>query len=129
MGIIWGLLAGACSGLIFGGFVICIATENEEIIMTAATIVCSILGLILGGYIDIVNYEAYISSYNAKKEVIELSLKSETISDLEKIEIVKQVTELNGELAEAKVSYNKFIYFYLDRNKINNIEAISLDKE
>ena len=122
-----GLVLGLLFGFLFG--ILILVGRNEVIIPVIVVVLITILGGIIGIYFDRINYEKYINSYIIKKQVIEESLNNEILSGLEKLELLKQVVELNGEYAEKKTIYNKPIYFYLDRDKINNIEMIKLDKE
>ena len=124
-----GLLMGFLIGILIISFVEMISNNIGIISIILILIILTVSGGLIGIYFNKINYDIYINSYIAKKEVIEQSLNNEILSDLEKIELVKQVIELNGELAENKVKYNKFICFYLDRNKINNIEMINLENK
>lgn len=120
---------GLLIGLLISFVIVCLVSiENDNLILNIFIFILSItIGIIVGYYVDKLNYEQYINSYTIKKETIESSLNSNILSDLEKIELLKQVVELNGELAENKVKVNKFIYFYLDKSKINELEKINLE--
>lgn len=104
--------------------------KNNYFAATTIIIISTIFSALLGIYVNNINYIKYINSYIAKKEVIERSINNNNLSNLEKIEIVKQILELNGELAEKKTEYNqKLLYFYLNTNKINKLKEIEIVEE
>lgn len=104
--------------------------KNDYFVATTIIIISTIFSALLGIYVNNINYIKYINSYIAKKEVIERSINNNNLSNLEKIEIVKQILELNGELAEKKTEYNqKLLYFYLNTNKINKLKEIEIVEE
>lgn len=104
--------------------------KNNYFVATTIIIISTIFSALLGIYVNNINYIKYINSYIAKKEVIERSINNNNLSNLEKIEIVKQILELNGELAEKKTEYNqKLLYFYLNTNKINKLKEIEIVEE
>ena len=70
----------------------------------------------------------YVKEYLAKKETIEASLEIE-LSGLERLEIVKQVTELNGEIAERKASFELWHFVVYDNTIYDGVELIKLNKE
>ena len=70
----------------------------------------------------------FIAGFEAQKQTIEMSLDNENLSGLEKIELVKKATELNGELAERKSRFNMWHYVSYDNSMYDNIEPISLEK-
>lgn len=122
---------GIILGILFGGlFALIPLAENEYLIGVIVIVISIVLCGLIGIYADNIYYQEYINSYIAKKDVIEESITNDNISDLEKIEIVKQIVELNGELAEKKIEYNqKFLYFYLDSSKINELEKIKIKED
>lgn len=70
------------------------------------------------------SHKAYLQKYLAQKETIEMSLESDNLSGFERVELVKQASELNGELAERK-AYIKYWYSGVSDNTIyDNIEFI-----
>lgn len=122
-----GILLGILMGILFA---VVLLIEEKHFIAFTIIAICTILGSLIGIYIDNITYTKYINSYIAKKDVIERSITNNNLSDLEKIEIVKQIVELNGELAEKKTEYNqKLLYFYLDTNKINKVKEIEFVEE
>lgn len=52
----------------------------------------------------------YVEQYLAQKQTIEQSMQSEKLTGLERMQLVQQATELNGELAEHRAKYNKWHY-------------------
>ena len=69
----------------------------------------------------------YITNYKTQKEVIENSLQSETLTGYERAALVNKAAELNGELAERKVVFNRWYNCYLDYSLYDNVEPINLD--
>lgn len=90
--------------------------------------ICAWIGFIFIG-IGIYTEEEriFIARFEAQKQTIEMSLDNENLSGLEKIELVKKATELNGELAERKSRFNMWYYVSYDNSMYNDIEPISLD--
>ena len=73
------------------------------------------------------SHKAYLQKYLIQKETIEMSLESDNLSGFERVELVKQATELNGELAERK-AYIKYWYSGVSDNTIyDNIEFIKFN--
>lgn len=74
------------------------------------------------------SHKAYLQKYLVQKETIEMSLESDNLSGFERVELVKQATELNGELAEKK-AYIKYWYSGVNDNTIyDNVEFINLNR-
>ena len=57
-----------------------------------------------------------------------MSLENEELSGLERIELVKQATELNGELAERKARVQLWHFVVYDNTIYDNVELIKLTK-
>jgi hypothetical protein len=72
--------------------------------------------------------KVYVQKYLAQKETIEMSLKNEELTGLERIELVKQATELNGELAERKARFQLWHFVVYDNTIYDNVELIKLTK-
>lgn len=122
-----GILLGILIGVVFAAILL---IEEKHFIAFTIIAISTISSALIGIYVDNITYTKYINSYIAKKEVIERSITNNNLSDLEKIEIVKQIVELNGELAEKKIEYNqKLLYFYLNNSKINTLEEIKFVEE
>lgn len=69
----------------------------------------------------------FIAKFEAQKQTIEMSLDNENLSGLEKIELVKQASELNGEMAERKAKLQVWHYVSYNKSAYDNIEPISLE--
>ena len=91
--------------------------------------VCAWIGFIfIGVQLNTNDHRAYLQKYLIQKETIEMSLESENLSGFERVELVKQAAELNGELAEKK-AYIKFWYSGVNDNTIyDNVEFINLNR-
>lgn len=90
--------------------------------------ICAWIGFIfigIGTYTE--EERIFIARFEAQKQTIEMSLENENLSGLEKIELVKKATELNGELAERKSRFNMWHYVSYDNSMYDNIEPISLE--
>jgi hypothetical protein len=72
--------------------------------------------------------KVYVQKYLAQKQTIEMSLENEELSGLERIELVKQATELNGELAERKARFQLWHFVVYDNTIYDNVELIKLTK-
>lgn len=69
----------------------------------------------------------FIAKFEAQKQTIEMSLDNENLSGLERIELVKQASELNGEMAERKAKLQVWHYVTYNKSAYDNIEPISLE--
>lgn len=72
--------------------------------------------------------KVYVQKYLAQKQTIEMSLENEELTGLERIELVKQATELNGELAERKARFQLWHFVVYDNTIYDNVELIKLTK-
>lgn len=82
----------------------------------------------IGVQLNTNSHRAYLQKYLIQKETIEMSLENDNLSGFERVELVKQATELNGELAEKK-AYIKFWYSGVNDNTIyDNVEFINLNR-
>lgn len=70
--------------------------------------------------------ETWVASYEAQKATIEASVESENLSGLEKFELVKKATELNGEMAERKAKADRWYWVYYGGNPYADCELIRL---
>ena len=77
-------------------------------------------------YVEKEDSNSYVNSYTIKKATIEESLKNETLTGFERVELVKQATEINSDLAEKKYEITKWYGFYLNK-EIENLEYIDLN--
>ena len=82
--------------------------------------------LCVGHYIEVESSHKYIASYSIKKETIETSINSDNLSDIEKIELVKIATELNGELAEKQYKCGKWYSFGLLPKELKGLKSIDI---
>jgi hypothetical protein len=74
------------------------------------------------------SHKVFLQVYLVQKETIEMSLESDNLSGFERIELVKQATELNGELTKRK-TYIKYWYSGVSDNTIyDNVEFINLNR-
>ena len=88
---------------------------------------CVWIGLIFIGIgINTESEKIYIKEYLAQKETIEASLEIE-LSGLERLEIVKQVTELNAEFAYRKANFELWHFVVYDNTIYDGIELIKLN--
>ena len=72
--------------------------------------------------------KVYVQKYLAQKQTIEMSLENEDLTGLERIELVKQATELNGEVAERKARFQLWHFVVYDNTIYDNVELIKLTK-
>lgn len=70
----------------------------------------------------------YVQKYLAQKQTIEMSLENQDLTGLERIELVKQATELNGEVAEKKARFQLWHFVVYDNTIYDNVELIKLTK-
>ena len=83
-------------------------------------------GIFVGVAINEENERIFITRYEAQKEVIESSLESEVLTGFERMELVKQASELNGELAQRKTKYDIWHYVTYDNGLFDDVEPIEL---
>ena len=72
--------------------------------------------------------KVYVQKYLAQKQTIEMSLENEELTGLERIELVKQATELNGKIAEKKARFQLWHFVVYDNTIYDNVELIKLTK-
>lgn len=90
--------------------------------------ICFWVGAIfIGMDINDNSHKAYAQKYLIQKATIEMSLENDKLSGFERIELVKQAVELNGELAERKRAIKHWNSGVLDKTIYDNIEFIKLD--
>lgn len=71
------------------------------------------------------NY-SYMSGYESLKETYEKSMKSTNLTGLEKIQIVKEIADINSELAKKKYNSKKWYGFDIPK-EIINLEPIEMN--
>lgn len=97
-------------------------------IMPLILAICFWVGAIfIGMDINDNSHKAYAQKYLIQKATIEMSLENDKLSGFERIELVKQAVELNGELAERKRAIKHWNSGVLDKTIYDNIEFIKLD--
>lgn len=108
--------------------------ENDDADYTVARLVISIMSIaiwigtvFIGIWIYTEDDRLFIAKFEAQKQTIEMSLDNENLSGLEKIELVKHASELNGEMAERKAKLQVWHYVSYDNSMYDNIEPISLE--
>ena len=116
------------------GFIIdeCSSTyiNNEPkfwIIISIVTLVAWIGFTFLGIGIADEDAKVWVQSYNAQKYTIEASLKNEDLTGLERIQLVQQAAELNGELATRKAAFDLWHHVHYDDTIYDGVELISLE--
>jgi hypothetical protein len=106
------------------------ASDNEGWI--TAAIICFLAVIlvapIIGVGINTTNERVYIQKYTAQKETIEASLESETLTGLERVELVTKAVDLNGEFAERKAKFDIWHHVYFDNSIYDGMEPIDLNK-
>ena len=91
------------------------------LVLVGTLVVTGVGGTLAGIALSDEQQKLFIAQYEAQKEVIESSLESEVLTGFERDELVKQASELNGELAMRiwhYVTYEDGLY--------DNIEPIRL---
>lgn len=88
----------------------------KQHIIQAIVVICVFILVFAISYLGISYYlsmssKEEIAEYQAQKVTIEQSLSNEELSGLERIELVKQASELNGWLAKQKVIMSKWTEF------------------
>lgn len=97
------------------------------VLVLVGTLVVTLVGGIFAGIaINDEQQKLFIVQYEAQKEVIESSLESEVLTGFERVELVKQASELNGELATRKAKYDIWHYVTYEDGLYDNIEPIRL---
>ena len=103
--------------------------SNKAVIITTIviySIIAITISFFVPYYVAKEDSNSYVNSYTVKKATIEDSLKSETLTGFERIELVKQAAEINADLAEKKYEITKWYGFYLNK-EIENLEYIDLN--
>ncbi len=99
---VWSIIAGVVALLVWIGSVFAGIAINEE------------------------QERLFIVQYEAQKEVIESSLESDVMTGFERVELVKQASELNSELARRKAKYDIWHYVTYGGDLYDNVEPIQL---
>lgn len=131
-GIILLALVAAFFLVMIAGIVISMVTEFDEPDWLGVTAV--IVGIALwiafifaGIGINTEEHKLWIAKYEAEKYTIEASIDSETLSGLERIELVSKAAELNGDLAYRKEAIKLWYHVvYGDKTIYDGVEPIQI---
>ena len=98
-----------------------------------ASIIAAVVGVILwiaivfvGIGLNTENEKVFIQEYLAKKQTIEISLQSESLTGYERVQLVNNAVELNGELAKKKATFNLWHFVVYDNTIYDGVEPIDL---
>ena len=123
-----GLLALAIGMLVYTT----VEPYNEKswlIVIFSIVAVVTISSVLIGIGLTTEYERIYVEKFNAQKATIELSIESESMSGFERATIVNRAAELNAELAERKVRYNRWYFVCYDDTIYDNVEFIDLTGE
>lgn len=103
--------------------------EIKHVVITALVLATVwIAGTFIGIHINTQDERVFAAKYSASKYTIEQSLDNPDLTGLERIQLVQQASDLNGQLAERKMRMNLWYYVYYDYSIYDNIEFIDLSK-
>lgn len=71
--------------------------------------------------------KVWVAAYEAEKETIESSLEAESLSGLERVELVKRAAELNGELASRATKAGFWYTVYYGGSPYDGVELIAFE--
>jgi Ethanolamine utilization protein EutJ (predicted chaperonin) len=129
--ILLAFLIGVLVGLI-GLLIISVCTDMDSptvvhvIICVFISAIVWIGGIFVGIGILTEEERAYVAQYEAQKYTIEASLVSDSLSGLERVELVNQAAIFNGEMAKRKVTFNRWDYVTYDPHMYDNVELIDI---
>lgn len=105
------------------------STKENIVIVCSFILIVVTMGLIPMSTIKFQTNEelAYISNYLSQKETIEESLENELITGYERAALVSKSAELNGELAERKMQFNRWYNIYADDTIYDDVTPISFN--
>ena len=115
-----------------GDTVVCENYDNVVPYWVISIISCIVIwtgSLFIGIGINTNAERVYIKKYLAQKQTIEQSLKNENLTGLERVQLVIQATELNGEFAERKARFDLWYFVVYDNTIYDNVELINLQGE
>lgn len=81
---------------------------------------------VIGVGINTECHRVWIAEFEAQKYTIEASIDSETLSGLERIQLVTKAAELNGELARRKTEFNLWHHVVFDKTLYDGVELIQI---
>ena len=96
--------------------------------MTIAAVIAVavwIIGILVGIGLVTEDERIYVAKYEMQKTTIEESLESDTLTGLERIELVNKAIELNGELAERKARFDLWHTVHYDNSIYDDVDFIS----
>lgn len=122
------LIAVVCALLVL--LIFCI-TEPEGvlipmIIVVSVGLVVWLGGIFIGIGLTTRHEKVYVQQYLAQKYTIEQSLKNDSLTGLERIQLVNKATELNGELAGRRARFEMWDFVTYDSTIYDNVELIEL---
>ena len=123
VGMIGGATLGALVGLLAA---ICFFVDGRLRIGLMVIVVLAVLGGAIGLYVECESSSKFVESYSVAKTTIESSLTAEDLSGFERMELVRNATELNQELAEAKYTASKWYGIATD-DRVLDLEYILND--
>ena len=89
-------------------------------------LIIQVTGTIFGIYEDNIEYKSYVETYKATEKTYNEAFNNANINDLEKISFSSKAIEYNQELAQKKVRYFTWYYWYIDKSELNDLKPISL---
>lgn len=96
------------------------------VVSAVIVVVLTVAFVFMGIGIDTEGERVYVAQYEAQKATIEESLKSDVLTGLERIELVKVATELNGEMARRKANFGRWDHVYYDNSIYDGVTPIDL---
>ena len=120
-------------GIIYVLLMIPLAFSDEEDIPIKYPMIVSIIipilwvcSIFIGIGIVTEDEKVYVQKYLAQKQTIEMSLASEELTGLERVQLVTKATELNGKFAEKKARFNLWHFVVYDNTIYDGVELIDL---
>ena len=127
------LLLGVSGGLIYGAFDDFFDEYEKQTKTFIITAICLgvffIASIFVGIGINTEDERVFVQRYLAQKETIEASLEQEEMGGLERLELVKQASTLNGNVAERKARFELWHYVFYDNTIYDGVELIDLNKK
>ena len=97
----------------------------KKLALTFVIVGC-IVGMLVGYNVEVHRIGSYIDQYTVAKTTIESSIHNDQLSGFEKIELVKQATEENKELAAKQYDARQW-YGFVIPDEILELEPISIE--
>lgn len=135
----FGIAIGLLLGLLFSSLIFLIGYCLSDLFLySKAEIVCKIITMVvcvaivicspLAGYsIEYHGNRTWYEWYAATKKTIESSLHNENLTGLERLELVKQASEANAELAQHVYASEQW-YGFAEDPRVKNIQQIKLEE-